>query len=188
MTCPRHDARSGRIVFVCHCLLNANAKVCGLAKYSGIQPGITELLVAKGVGVVQLPCPELLHMGPGRWWQTRSQYDVPAYRALCADLAEQAADLVSLYSQSRYSVLGILGVEGSPSCGVREVYDAEDWGGRPREIDTSACRVNGSGLFIQAILQAFKERSITVPFVGVPSAPDMSREDVESVLGDVLSG
>lgn len=187
MPCPRHDARSGKIVLVCHCLLNANAKVCGLAKYAGVQPGVAELLAAKDVGIVQLPCPELLHMGPGRWWQTRSQYDVPAYRSLCADLAGQAADLAALYARSHYAVLGLLGIEGSPSCGVREVYDAEDWGGRPREIDPSTCRANGSGLFIQAIRDAFETNGLDVPFVGVPSSADMTPEEVEHLLDGMLS-
>lgn len=187
MPCPRHDARSGKIVLVCHCLLNANAKVCGLAKYAGVQPGVAELFVAKGIGLVQLPCPELLHMGHGRWWQSRSQYDVPAYRDLCARLAAQAADQVAAYSRAGYAVLGCFGVEGSPSCGVREVYDTDDWGGRPREIDTSSCRIKGTGLFVQAMQRALEEHGVTIPFIGVPAAGDMSPDDVERLLDDMLA-
>lgn len=169
MKCPQSDSRSGAVIFACHCLLNANAKVCGLAKYAGVHAQLLELLARQDIGVIQLPCPEILHMGPGRWWQTRSQYDIPAYRDLCNRLAKDAADLASVYAASQCRVLGVLGVEGSPSCGVNEVYDAADWGGQPREIDLSNCRVKGSGLFVDALNAAFARRSLDIPIIGISS-------------------
>ena len=101
------DSRSGTVVFACHCLLNANAKVRGLAKYAGMHQELIEALSELNIGVIQLPCPELLHMGPDRWWQTRSQYQIPSYLDLCHRLAEDAANQATLYSGSHYTVLGL---------------------------------------------------------------------------------
>ena len=41
-----------------HCILNANAKVAGIAQTPGAIPVIVEGLLRDGVGIVQLPCPE----------------------------------------------------------------------------------------------------------------------------------
>lgn len=182
MHCPQSDGRSGRVVFVCHCLLNANAKVCGLSQYSHTMPGLVEVLAESGLGIIQLPCPEFLHLGPKRWWQMRSQYDTPAYRALCRRLADEAADLARQYLDAGCTVAGLLGVEGSPSCGVTETYDAPDWGGRPREVELSECRVKGSGIYMATFRDVFAERSLDIPFVGVPSGAG----DLRGLLALVL--
>ncbi|QJB55914.1 CD3072 family TudS-related putative desulfidase [Pseudodesulfovibrio sp. zrk46] len=172
MQCPQSDSRSGRVVFACHCLLNANAKVCGLAKFPGAMPDLLDLLAEKQAGIIQLPCPEFLHMGPNRWWQARSQYDHPAFRSLCARLADEAAEQAATYVAAGYAIPALLGVEGSPSCGVAETYDTPKWGGRPREINLSGCRVNGAGIFMQELERAFTARSLNVPFKGLGSTDD----------------
>ncbi len=182
MQCTQSDSRSGRVLFACHCLLNANAKVCGLAGYAGAHRPLLDMLADNGIGVIQLPCPEFQHMGPKRWWQTRAQYDVPAYRALCDRFADDAAELASTYARAGYEVLGILGVNGSPSCGVTEVYDSPEWGGRPGEVDLAGCRIEGSGIFVQSLRRAFEERSLHVPHIGVAS----SDTDLSGILHTLL--
>lgn len=183
MQCPHPDSRSGHVIFSCHCLLNANAKVCGLAKYPGMLTELVSRLDQQNIGIVQLPCPEFLHLGPKRWWQTRSQYDVPAYHALCQRLALEAADQASLYLYAGYTVSGVLGVEGSPSCGVNEVYDSPDWGGKPNNVDLSNCRGKGAGIFIQALQNVFSEQGLDIDFVGISSSPDAMHRQLDRILG-----
>ncbi len=192
MPCPREDARSGQIVFVCHCLFNANAKVCGLARHSGMFEPVARTILESGFGALQLPCPEFLHMGPERWWQSRAQYDVPAYRALCARLAAEAADQAAMYLAAGYGLAGVLGVEGSPSCGALEVYDAPDWGGAPREVDLAGRRVPGKGVFMRELeraLDAVCGKTRVYGVVSVPRvAPEKTAEDVAAFLAGSIPG
>lgn len=123
---PR-DARGRRIALVCHCLLNANAKVEGLSVYAGVHPLINRL-AEQGVGVIQMPCAELGACGMRRWGQTREQYDFPAFRELCARLAEDTRQQVTEFQRCGYEVLGVVGVDGSPTCGVTRSASG-DWGG-----------------------------------------------------------
>jgi hypothetical protein len=51
------DDRGNRVVFLSHCLLDENVRYLGGAFHSGAVPGTVGLL-ASGVGVCQLPCPE----------------------------------------------------------------------------------------------------------------------------------
>ncbi len=60
------DARSRKIIFVAHCVLNQNAKIDRCARYPGAMPELAAFLLQSGVGIVQLPCPELLALGLDR--------------------------------------------------------------------------------------------------------------------------
>ena len=53
------DSRSGKIIFLSHCCLNQNAKVRGIARYPGAIRPLVELLLEHGVGIYQMPCPEM---------------------------------------------------------------------------------------------------------------------------------
>lgn len=121
------DSRSRRIVLVSHCLLNANSKVEGLAQYTGVHPLISQL-AGLGVGIIQMPCAEMGACGMRRWGQTREQYENPAFRELCARLAEETLAQVQEYQRCGYDILGLVGVDGSPTCGVTKSASG-DWGG-----------------------------------------------------------
>jgi predicted secreted protein len=160
---PFSDSRGNRVVFVCHCLLNANAKVDGLARYAACHASVMQALTESGCGLVQLPCPEFLHMGPRRWWQSKGQYDTPAYRRHCAALAEAVVDQAVMYASAGVEIVGLLGVEGSPCCGVRQIYDHPDWGGRPCEPDVAAAKRSGRGIWIDELLACFGRRGCAAP-------------------------
>lgn len=125
--CGCADGRGRRIVFVAHCILNANAKVEGLALYKGIHPLVTRL-AQNGVGIVQMRCAEMEMCGMKRWGQTREQYENPAFIAHCDRLARQTAESIEEYLRCGYEVLGIVGIDGSPTCGVDSSASGR-WGG-----------------------------------------------------------
>ena len=60
------DNRSKRLVLVSHCLLNQNSISDGTADYAGTFTDIINKLVEKNVGIIQMPCPELLCLGLDR--------------------------------------------------------------------------------------------------------------------------
>lgn len=171
------DARSHTVVFVCHCLLNQNAKVEPLAGYPGVFAPLARLLVDKGAGIVQLPCPEVTHLGVRRplGTDTREQYDTPEYRKVCESIAEQVAALMHTYEHDGYSVACVLGVEGSPSCSVDRVPVLDRHGAR--------MAVAGSGLFIDSLRTAMSKHNVSVPIVGVPETAEVG--DVDAALARV---
>jgi len=165
------DARSRTVVMVCHCLLNQNAKVEPLAEYPGTFEPLMRLLVDAGVGIIQLPCPELAHLGVDRplGTDTREQYDSPAYRAVCQGIATRAADLAGRYGAAGYRIACVLGVEGSPSCSVEMAPVLGPTGERVTQP--------GCGLFFEAL----RATDLNVPFIGIPEVEDAG--DYEEAFG-----
>jgi predicted secreted protein len=162
-----NDTRSRKIVYLAHCLLNQNAKVAGLASHPGIFTPILPVLEEAGVGIVQLPCPELVHLGPSRplGTDTVEQYDTPGYRTCCRDLARRAAEEAASYQEAGYSVVCLLGVEGSPSCSVSRV---------PRLVGRSGSELRpGEGIFIEALRDQLAAAGLRIPFLGVPESREV---------------
>jgi predicted secreted protein len=157
----RRDARSRKLAVVAHCLLNQNAKVEGLASYRGVFKPVLDVLCQAGVGLIQLPCPEMLHLGPNRplGSDTVEEYDWPAYRACCLDEVRRfTAELLS-WRRAGYSIVCLLGVEGSPSCSVSRV---------PRLVKGRRALRRGRGIFMDALGDAFIDAGLAIPFIGVP--------------------
>lgn len=145
----RPDARSKRVILLAHCLLNQNSVVSGKARRPGPVGELVKLLVDEGVGIVQLPCPELAHYGLRRFWAVKEQFDNPGFRARCRGIASEVAAVVEEYLRNGYEVLGFVGVNGSPSCGVRE-HGSGDWMGDPREAGRYR-RAPGPGVFVEEL-------------------------------------
>ncbi len=121
------DARGRKIAVLCHCIVNANSKVEGLSLYAGVHPLVTRL-AELGIGVMQMPCAEMTALGMKRWGQTREQYESEPFRAHCQRLAEDTAAQVREFLRCGYNVVGVVGVDGSPTCGVTKSASGE-WGG-----------------------------------------------------------
>jgi len=114
------DKRSRKIVVVAHCILNQNSRVQGIAYYAGMINEIVDVMRKYEVGIIQMPCPELTYAGLLRPSQTKEQYDTPAFRRHCRQIASSTADQVKEYVRNGFKVLAILGVEDSPTCEVEE--------------------------------------------------------------------
>lgn len=176
------DSRGRKVAFVAHCLLNQNAKVAGLAGYRGVVEPVVSLLIRSGVGIIQMPCPEMVHLGPGRpvGTDTVDQYDTPDYRAVCQRIARQVSADLSAYQRGGISVLCVLGVEGSPSCSTTNVPRLVSGGQR--------VLVPGRGLFMQALVTALDHAELVVPVIGIPETSEAgSLNDAMSLLNHIVS-
>ena len=60
------DGRSKKVIFVAHCMLNQNARHGGSADFPAMMKPLLGALEAKDIGIIQLPCPELIVLGLGR--------------------------------------------------------------------------------------------------------------------------
>lgn len=136
--------RGGRIALVAHCLLDANVRARGLARWEGVHP-VALVLAEKGYGIMQLPCPELGFEGISRPPRPIEEYDTPEFAEHCARLARMVLDSVARYLDAGVSVEIVVGVEGSPSCGVTAVGSL---------AGSDDGRAAGTGVFERALQDA----------------------------------
>jgi predicted secreted protein len=134
------------VIVAAHCLLNPLTRVKGLAPVSFRPEGPT----------IQLPCPEALYLGLERWAVTRNQLDLPEFRRFCRGLIEPYADLMEMLAQDGVR-LRIVGLAGSPSCGVFTTSSGYR-GGRVREQPHE--HVAGKGVFMELLLEELERRSL----------------------------
>lgn len=176
------DGRGKSVIFVAHCILNQNSISDGTAEYPGTITEIVRLLNTSRVGIVQMPCPELMCLGldrgnidggacPVLQENTRIRMSLsrsPAegrIRQLVQDLVFQ----ISEYRKYGFEILGIVGINRSPSCGV----DTTSKDNR---------EVVGEGVFIQALRNELKENSI--PIVGIKAfEPEKAVAALRNLLG-----
>jgi predicted secreted protein len=156
--------RSKKIVVLCHCLLNVNSKILGLAFYEGALLPVVNKYLATGVGIIQLPCPEMTCLGIKRWGMTKNQYDTVFYRRHCIDILTPYVDQIGEYLQNGYSIEGIIGVDGSPSCGVRFTCEGYCGGMIDNNHPQSAQEVAGKGVFIRELEKMLQEKNISLQF------------------------
>lgn len=161
------DKRSKKIILVAHCILNQNAKLDRCAHYHGAVPNLARLLVESGVGIFQLPCPEVQYLGLERQADrnanpTIEQEDsriaqlmstLPA-REYCQQLAIPILEQIKSYQQNGFKIVGLLGVNGSPTCGIESNW-AE--GEEP----------SGPGVFIQEFQRLLFRDGIDLSMRGV---------------------
>ena len=131
---------------VAHCLLNPHTRVKGL-KPLDFKPEPP---------LIQLPCPEALYLGLDRWAVTRNQLDVSEFRRFCRSLIVQHADIIELLA-SKGNSIRIVGVAGSPSCGVLTTSVGYQ-GGRVREAPHE--HVPGMGVFMEELTRELELRGV----------------------------
>ena len=172
-----------KVALIANCLLNQNAKVCQGAHYAGVVSPVVEALRSRGYLLQQLPCPELAFAGVRRWWAVYEQYDTPGYRAHCRRLAQAVAPLIEQRLRAGDEVV-LIGLDGSPSTGVRFTSSNPGWGGRPNRPGDDWEIVAGRGVWIEELEAELARRGLpTLPATGW--ALDMGRFDEAGALRDL---
>ncbi|WP_240838801.1 CD3072 family TudS-related putative desulfidase [Acidaminobacter sp. JC074] len=110
--------RGKRIVLVSHCILNQNSVVKPLARAKGAYKTIVDVINNENIGILQLPCPELIHLGLKRPPMSKEAYDTKAYRDLCKDLLSTIMIQLKAYRQVGYEIVGLIGIDESPTCSL----------------------------------------------------------------------
>jgi len=155
---------NGKVALVAHCLLNQNTKPYLRARYPGIVDPVLDVLRRRGYALFQLPCPEVAFAGLNRFSQVIEQYDTAAYRHHCLTLASMVADQIDRYPRHGYKLV-LLGIDGSPSCGVDLTGTSPDWKGYPGSapIGDAYPIGEGRGVFIQELSKEMDARDIEFP-------------------------
>lgn len=175
------DSRSGQVIFLSHCCLNQNAKVRGIASYPGAIKPLVEMLLDEGVGIYQMPCPEMAYLGNMRWGQVKDQYDNPMFRRHCQRIARDVVDQVENYLQCGYQVLGFVMMDGSPVCGLNRTPRPKDpdrlWGGMTWYVPESEYK-EGKGNYCEVLQEELAGRGLPeIPFVASPEFAEVGELD-----------
>ncbi len=156
---------SDRVVLVSHCILNQSTRARwpggGARRDTGVLRDVLELLMAEGVGVVQMDCPEFSLFGNPRRPRTKEGYDTPEFREICSQIAGRTCDRIIAFQKTGptgVEVVAVLGVEGSPSCGV---------GRTPRIIDDEGVDASEPGLLIENLMDEMRRVGLETPIMGI---------------------
>ncbi|UCE41304.1 MAG: hypothetical protein JSV17_18040 [Candidatus Aminicenantes bacterium] len=162
------DKRSGKIVVVSHCILNVHSLEDNLAIYPGLEQEVVELLIKKGVGIYQIPCPEIAISSIFRKALPKESYDHPKIRKAYKNLAEDITQTLSSYTKKGHKISAVLGAEGSPTCGIdyvgrwkKNIQGKKEF---PRDIEF----VPGMGVFMEEFKTCLESIDVHPVWVGIP--------------------
>jgi len=153
---PFDDARSKKVIFVAHCIINMNARCNGSWVAPSAMEKIPEFLLKHHIGIVQMPCPELGCLGLGREGNIYDQLSTPGNRKYLKSLAQDVVYQVKQYRKQNFKVLGVLGINCSPSCGV--------------DCHADNGRKPGKGAFMEELTEALEAAGLEMPVIGVNNA------------------
>ncbi|MCX5852505.1 MAG: hypothetical protein NT072_10715 [Deltaproteobacteria bacterium] len=188
------DKRSKQVVFLSHCILNENTRYLGGACTGCFVPEIMDSVFKNNLGVVQMPCPEqhawggvnkrmllLAYGAKGTILYNFRYIIIPALllytRVIYRWIARKKAREIQDYINSGYSVTAIVGIDGSPSCGVNTTLDFWKAFEVLAEINVNSvtledanavvtkCLTDGQGLFTIALQDELRKRHISIPYL-----------------------
>jgi hypothetical protein len=185
-------SRPNEVIFVAHCILDENVRYLDGASHGGAVPDAARL-VASGIGVCQMSCPEVRAWGGVRKSRMVRAYglrDTRVYpfrrplftlflwstRLRCRQLIREVVRDIERYRDGRVEVIALVGVGALLLCGMRTTLGLdrsfETVAGCPlakidralmSESAVAGYRVAGAGLFMTGGRKRFTRRRIHVP-------------------------
>jgi predicted secreted protein len=182
------DARSNRIAVVCHCILNVHSLEENLAEYKGLEEEVIEALIEKGLGIVQLKCPETWLHGVERLPMPKDTYDKPHIRESYSALALEEILQLKEFMKNGAEIKVIIGAEASPSCGATVV---SQWKREsivetrkfPQDVDF----IPGRGVYMEELEKLLELEGIKPAWIGVPGKsiksefPEMFQQTLKKI-------
>lgn len=170
------DGRSKKVVFVAHCFLNQNSISDGTAVYPATFKDIVEFFIKDDIGIVQMPCPEFCCLGLDRGnihgadnpvvvenTRIRSEMKKNIPNAQLEQLVDYVVYQILEYIKYGFKVVGIIGANRSPNCGVDTTSDKNT-------------EIEGMGLFMEKISYQLSEKNISVPMTGLKESDNIAEK------------
>ncbi len=161
------DKRSKKVIFVAHCVLNQNTKLDQCAHYPGVIREVMEFLISKDVGIIQMPCPEMLYLGLNRQADVSTSPTVESEdtrifkrmlenqsQNLCMKLINNIVYQIKEYKINNFEVIGLVGINGSPTCGIETTW-------------TDGTEIKGNGIFIKMLNDELQKNNIFIKMSGI---------------------
>jgi len=140
---------------------------------------LLDLLSSRKIGVIQLPCPEFTFCGNPRPPRTRDEYSsLPGFQQHCARLADESAkylkNLIKNAREPSVKILAIIGVERSPTCGVKCTPIGKGSEKRYEEKE---------GIFIELLIKSLRKMGLKIPAIGIDlNKPEEFNEIVNKLI------
>ena len=137
---------SEKIIFISHCILNQNVRN---EKYPRVKE-LIKLITDSDVGIIQLPCPKL---DCNKNFVIKES-NIKICKEYCKKISVFTVNTIKKYLDSNFDILGILGVEFSPICGVYRINNGRK-------------NIPGKGILIEEIEKEMQKRNFQVPIIGI---------------------
>jgi len=170
-----------KVVFVANCLLNQFMRARGVKnvykvgdREKAIVEPLLDLFKKYDVAIEQLPCIEVLYEGLIRKAGGQNRYNTVMFRDLCTFHAKQIVKLIKEYLKAGIKVCCIIGVDGSPTCGV--TLTSLGFGKWARD----------KGIFMKILEEMLRKEGINIPFIGMrmrkPYEFENSLKEIEKII------
>jgi len=154
------DKRSRKFIFIPFCVICQAFQAQGIVRYehSSVMIPIIDEILKHDLNIIQMPCPESqlggCEKGLKRNPQSIEKYDAPEFREICEKSATEVMEKIKAILANGYEIVGILGIENSPSCSIELQYSNKGMYHR-------------SGLFIEALKKQLEKEGIEIPLLGI---------------------
>lgn len=180
-----------QILIVSHCILNTASKVSmnekDLAEEYRVKAIMIQSILEQGIQLIQLPCPEFFLYGSRRWGHTKDQFSHPHFKNESRHLIAPILDAIEEYQTypKEFEILGIVSVEGSPSCGYHTTCRGK-WGGElgrysRGQLLKKVSSANESGAFMAVVEEELKKRNLSVPILTMEQTIDLLKQRREKL-------
>lgn len=170
-------------------MLNVHSLEKNLAEYPGLEEDIVKIAIERGVGFVQLRCPETRLHGIERLPMPKDTYDKPHIRESYRKQAQEELLQLKEFIKNGAEIVAIIGAEASPSCGIHYVAkwkpDVEPMNRKwPDTIEF----IEGKGVYMEELELLLDESSIKPKWIGVPGVsmkkafPGMYEETLTKIM------
>ena len=148
------DKRARRVIFISHCWLNINTRFPEGSAFEGANVPLVKTLLESGLGIIQMPCPEYECLGLEKWQYGELKGD--ALRACFRKHAQLVVNQINDYRALGFDIVGVLGMNPSPSCGVGTAKGKGTMLGTNRDSSEQP----ESGIFIEELQQLLASEGI----------------------------
>lgn len=161
-----------KILFVSHCILNTASKVVlynqdEIEAEEQLRIKFMNQAINNNIQLIQLPCPEFTLYGAKRWGHVSNQFDNVFFKEHCRKILLPIINQMKEYIENGdfFEVLGVVGIDGSPSCGVDYTCIGNWFGsfeGRKNLDQTlnTASLSKGSGILMNVLKEMIKEYNL----------------------------
>ena len=177
------DGRSKRLVIVSHCILNQNSISDSTADFPSQFQEIVKLLIDNNIGIIQLRCPEILCLGLNRMDDQGCKRELLTENSRIRKLLEYELNLkrirnyvkdvlyeIAEYKKYGFEILGIIGVNRSPSCGINTTSKNNE-------------EISGYGVLMNELKLILEKERIEIPMIGTKTSEvDESVKTVQALI------
>jgi predicted secreted protein len=192
--------------------LNENTRYPGGAFTRGMVSAVVREIDSKGYGIIQLPCPE-----QKAWGGVLKKYMLLSYglnnsgsplnlfhgilfplfilhtKWVYKKIARDTVKMLEDYKKSRFDIIGIVGVDGSPTCGISTCLDMKKSFDYCADLNIesidriiynkemySGCLKQGKGLFFLEMDKILKRKKITITYYSHDLVREMNGEKIQN--------